>query len=427
VKKTLLIVLVLATVFAAIALLRTSEGERASGPMPNDVYVWQRSWSESLNTAIGEHATNFTEFVVLTAEVSWQTGRPRLVKAPVDYPTLLASGRPVGLALRIGPYGGPLGLADDRTQWLASLAASLLAEASTNKLQVAELQIDFDCAESKLDGYRDLVKAIRQRVTPATVTITALPAWLKRPAFKQLIAEADGYVLQVHSLTRPQGANMPFSLCDPADARRAVERAASFGKPFRVALPTYGYVVAFNAQGQFAGLSAEGPAKLWPEGTQLREVRADPNAMADLVALWNASRPQALTGVIWYRLPVPADTLNWSWPTLAAVLRGETPRANLQVQTRRSQTGLIEIDLVNTGETDHVTPVQMKLNWLQARLVAADALHEFELFEDDAGVLQFRSGKKFPRLAAGQHRTIGWVRLDRDVEVQLEIQSGEPQ
>ena len=53
------------------------------------------------------------------------------------------------------------------------IAASLVAEARTNHLNLSELQIDFDCAESKLDGYRVWLTAIQRRVAPLPVTITS--------------------------------------------------------------------------------------------------------------------------------------------------------------------------------------------------------------------------------------------------------------
>lgn len=81
--------------------------------------------------------------------------------------------------------------------------------------------------------------------------ITALPAWLNQPAFKRLISAVDDYVLQVHSLERPNSPEAAFTICDPAAARRAVERAAQFAVPFRVALPTYGYAIAYDRQGHF--------------------------------------------------------------------------------------------------------------------------------------------------------------------------------
>lgn len=395
---------------------------RATGVLPNAVYIWQRAWNTGLEQSIAEHAADFAELLALNAEVSWRHNQPRVARVALDYPALLRSGRSVGLALRIGPYPGPFRPNDEQVRRLGDLAASLLNEAAANQLRVAELQIDFDCAESKLDGYRVWVETVRRRAAPVPVTITALPAWLKRPAFRRLLDSADGYVLQVHSLARPRDASAPFSLCDPLEARRAVERAGRLGKPFRVALPTYGYVVAFDSRGRFTGLSAEGPERLWPEGTQLREVRAEPEAMAKLVAGWRIDRPQALTGVIWYRLPLAGDTLNWSWRTLAAVMEGQIPCTDLRVDARRPQPGLVEIDLVNAGQADHVLPVRVGFNWSKARLVAADGLQGFEWADRGAGEIQFTHSQGSPRLEAGQRLTIGWVRLDREAEVQVQIQ-----
>lgn len=122
---------------------------------------------------------------------------------------------------------------------------------------VRELQVDFDCASSKLAGYGRWLAAIRCRVGVVPVTFTALPAWLDQVAFARLAARVDRYVLQVHSLDRPAGPEAPLSLCSPARARAWVERAAQLGTPFVVALPTYGYTVSFGARGQLLGLTAE--------------------------------------------------------------------------------------------------------------------------------------------------------------------------
>src|SRR5439155_25472501 len=141
--------------------------------------------------------------------------------------------------------------------------------------------------------------------------------------------------------------------CDPHLARRSVERAGRLGIPFRVALPTYGYAFAFDPTGNFIGLSAEGPSRNWPEGSLLREAPAQPDAMARLVNEWTVDRPDALRGIIWYRLPVTGDRRNWSWPTLAAVMAGRVPVAKLSADLRKPQPGLAEIDLINEGDGDY--------------------------------------------------------------------------
>ena len=165
--------------------------------------------------------------------------------------------RRVGFAL--GPFKGELATNPPAVDFLAGPAASLVAEARTNQIKPVELQIDYDCATAKLGDYRAWLAVVQNRIAPLPVTITALPTWLDSPAFVALAAAATNYVLQVHSLTKPEDINTPFLLCDPVAARRAVARAGEIGVPFRVALPTYTYIVAFNAAGKFIGLSAEAP------------------------------------------------------------------------------------------------------------------------------------------------------------------------
>ena len=81
---------------------------------------------------------------------------------------------------------------------------------------MAELQIDFDAAESKLAGYREWLVALRSRVGTTRLVFTALPAWLRHEEFRALAQAADGFVLQVHSLERPaanvQGLGIGLSL-----------------------------------------------------------------------------------------------------------------------------------------------------------------------------------------------------------------------
>jgi Protein of unknown function (DUF3142) len=396
--------------------------ERATGPMPQEVYVWQRAWTEPVFASVVGEATNFTRIVALAAEVSWEHGEPKLVRAPLNYEALLLSHRPVGLALRIGAFGGPFAVDDDRARWLGALARSLVEEAENRQLKVAELQIDFDCAESKLAGYTLWVERIRREVAPRPLVLTALPSWLKCSAMGPLVCAADGYVLQVHSLNRPGQIQERLTLCDPMAAREAVERAARLGRPFRVALPTYGYLTAFDAGGKFVGVSAEGPLLKWPEGTQTREVRADPVALSGLIREWTRDRPKWMQGVIWYRLPVRGERWNWPWPTLKAVMSGQPPRASLRAQLRHPDPGLIEVDVANVGTADRTSPVQMEVSWQGARRVAGDALQGFDFVESANTALQFKSNAEFGRLQAGETRSVGWLRFDKEVEVSVEWQ-----
>src|SRR5512140_3147575 len=79
---------------------------RTTGPMSNDVYVWQRAWTESVHQAVAQHAGPFSELVVLAAEVVGSGRSARVIRVPVDYAFLRQANRPVGLALRVGPLFG---------------------------------------------------------------------------------------------------------------------------------------------------------------------------------------------------------------------------------------------------------------------------------------------------------------------------------
>jgi len=347
-----------------------------------------------VSRAIRDHGPELGRLVALAAEVAWRGSRREVVRVRLDHAALIATGKPVGLALRIGPLPGPpAGVdAEEVGDFLASLAGEVLQESAGQGLVAAELQIDFDCAASKLDGYRVWAATIGARIAPVPLTITVLPSWLDRPGFAPLAAAAAGLVLQVHSLERPKGPGEPLVLCDEAAANRWVEKAARLGVPFRVALPTYGYRVAFGPEGKLLGISADGADPVWPAGTVLREVLADPVALAGLVRRWT---------------------------TLAALLRGRDPRASLQVETRRPERGLVEIELVNDGERDLDLREAVSVRWKDARLLAGDVTAGVEWIEVAPGEVRLRPA--VGRISAGERRLLGWLRFFEEDHVDVRM------
>lgn len=384
---------------------------RVSGPLTHEAYVWQRVWSRPVVDAIALAGTTLAGFAPLAAEVSWK-GRERVIVRPaLDFDALKSSARPVGLVLRIGPYPGPFAADDDVATSLAQLARTLISDAREHGIAPVELQVDFDCAESKLAGYRAWLRAIREAVAPLPVCPTVLPSWLAQRDFAPLARDCGRFVLQVHAVAPPRLDGGELQLCDPARAAAWVETAGKTGVPFRVALPTYTYLAAFDARGTFLALSAEGPLPAWPRDAQLRTLRADATALSALSQRWVRDRPAPLTGIVWYRLPTAADTLNWRWPTLAAIVAGRTPRHSLRVET--GDTPPSDITLINDGEIDEPIPPRIDAAWSGARLVAADALEGFEL-DRGTGSASFRAtfDLALARLSPGERRTIGWLRLD---------------
>ena len=344
-----------------------------------------------MRSALGDAAPVLAGFVALAAEVT--TGQT--VRIAVDGAALRATGKPFGLAVRVGPGA----------RVTPEFAATIVAGSGA-----AELQIDFDCAESHLDSYQAWLTVIRDKVAPTPVTITALPAWLRQPAYSNLVAATDGFVLQVHSLGT--------TLCDTGQAAQAVAQAARYGVPFRIALPTYGYVVAHNSAGKFIGLCAEGPARDWPVDAIVTEVRADAPALAALVQRWDAQRPAHCRGILWYRLPVATDQLNWHWSTLAAIVAGKIPQAAVTAVCRQPQPGLVELDLVNTGTADAFTNTAVTILWHEATLLACDALAGFAITGPATNSVRFVGN---PRLRPGERRMAGWLRFRETKEIRCEI------
>lgn len=408
----------------ALALNGCDSRRSTSAPPPgtfqHEAYLWQRVHSPAVQRAITLHGTNFQRLVVLAAEVAWPGGRAGVTRAKLNYPVLASSGVPIGLALRIGPCP-PRVLEDSASRvYLVNLSEQLLREAAAAGLRVTEFQLDFDCAESRLTHYRKWVEAIRARITPIQLTITALPAWLNRSAFVELARAADGLVLQVHSLERPKSFADPAPLCDPDNALKSVEQCARFGRPFRVALPTYSYLLAFSTNDTFIGLSAEGPAKNWPPSARVRELSSDPVAISGLLTRLRSNPPPWMSGVIWYRLPCDDDTLNWRWPTLRAMVESRLPRKSFRAELRRVEPQLRDVILVNDGELDISSRLVVKVSCGNGRFVAGDCLGGFELVERSAAGMVIHS-RKTNVIRAGETRTIAWIRLDEDREVKIEF------
>jgi len=412
-----------------LGVLRAAHAaSRVSGAMTQGAYVWQRTWDTPTTTAVETRAHDLAELVVLAAEVSSLSGRAAIARIHPDFAALKRTDRPVGLALRIGPYRGPFSDSDAVAQMLATLARELVDEAAAAGCTPADRQIDFDCASSGLDGYLRWVKAIKAALPGTPLAVTALPAWLNSRGFDALVREAGAFVLQVHSLEPPDSPASATPLCDPAAARRWVNRAARAGVPFRVALPTYGDLLVFNDKDRFIGVTAEADGPTLAPGYTLRELSADPAALAALVQSWTAERPACMTGLLWYRLPVESDRLNWSWPTLASVMQGVAPVPNVAVRAGAPSSGLVEVLAVNDGAADAPLPARTLVTWAGAELIASDALADMDLTQLDARSILLTPSRSpgsllAPRLRAGETRQLGWVRLDRPAEVTIRAPS----
>jgi hypothetical protein len=388
---------------------------RAHGPLPQEAYVWQRAWRPAVVESARRADSSSLGLVVLAGEVAWRDGCPTVSWSAWDTATLAR--RRVGLALRIASRAG--GLADEATVGaIAAIAADAVGRARAAGAEPIELQIDFDAGVRQLADYARWLGAIRAAIAPVAVTVTALPAWLAASDLDAVLAAADGWVLQVHGLVAPTSADAPFTLCDATIVGRAVERAARHGRPFRVALPTYGYRVLFDRTGRFVGFTAETAGGAIPEGGSAREIRADPTAIAAIVREWETSRPASLTGIVWYRLPVADDVRAWSWETFAAVMAGRAPAARVAATVDPVEPGLVEIALDNRGEADELPRIVRVPGAAGAR--ARDGLGGFR-WDATGERLTRDADDESGRLRPGERRVIGWLRFAEPREVRADV------
>lgn len=397
----------------SIFWLRQSQ-PRQSGPLTHYAYVWQRRWDSSMESSLGAAPTKITSLNILAAELTWNRRgeRQRLIHVPWKS-QWIQSETPVFLSLRIAEYSGSFNEDSEASQRVLTAVESVLDQAKAQQQTLAGLQLDFDCPSSKLDGYRNWILMIQNRFPNLALSVTSLPTWLKVRAFGRLIHTLDHFVLQVHSFQRPRNSNQTLTTCPSKMAVQWAEDAASFGKPFFVALPTYSYLVHFNKKGEFHSLTADGNPKRRPINGVTRIVRSSAVELSALVRVWERSRPANLKGLIWYRLPSPNDRLNWPIETFRSVIQGEAPERKAELCLEASVAGLWELYLVNSGTEELRKGPEIMLSWSEGSPIAYDCFSSYRWSHSEGfSKLKFRNagGKSFV-LRPGERCLVAWIRL----------------
>jgi hypothetical protein len=382
--------------------------------------VWQRVWTREVNEAVASPPSALSGLSVLASEITWDKGQARVARPDWNAKALRASGRRIGLVVRIGPWEGPFDADSPTTQSVVAEVRHVVAEAHRGGLTPWELQVDFDAARSKLAGYRTWLRLIREAVPGLRVIPTALPDWMESPEFAPLARESGGLILQVHSVETPRPGHV--ELFNPERARRWVGRAAGFGVPYRVALPTYSYRVGFDPGGNLVGLSAESEQVAWPSASTIERAGADSLELAAWVNLIQRNRPRGLSGLIWYRLPVAGDQMNWSRRTFEAVLAGRPPIRQIRITARPDPRDARIRDLVieNRGESDEPMPARVEALVQGGVPESYDALAGYEAVGTGSGIVfDLLAPGLIPALAADSERVIGWIRLQEGNRVEI--------
>jgi hypothetical protein len=363
---------------------------RQAAPLQHDAYVWQRQWNPAVTSALAQSADVIREWRVLAAQTD---ARGELQPVTIDRAALAATRRPVVLVVRID---GQL------PQWDADklLAQTLALRAAWNGVPLAGIEIDHDCGTARLPAYAEFLARLKHALGTTPLSITALPAWLASDQLEHVTAQVDEVVLQVHAVQSPRAG-----LFDPALARAWIDRyAARAGKPFRVALPTYGSRVAWDENGRIVAIESETP--LLAGGMEASELVAAPADVAKLLAGLRGDPPKGMAGIVWFRLPTVQDARAWSLPTWRAVMAGAPLKEMLAVFFQPGAApGAADVVLRNDGDVDARLPARIEL---PAACSIADGVNGY--------VLDRRGGRPFLRrerdgwLRAHYQRALGWAR-----------------
>lgn len=376
---------------------------RAAGPLDRVAYAWQRGRSDAISGALRERGPSFGEIIALAGEGTWEGGDLQVLTFPPDRALGEPGMPPVGAALRIGSFSGEF---DETSADVRDAAIGIRDAWRASGIEPAEFHVDYDAATGDLGGFARWLREIRAHLGGTPLTLTALPSWLESQDLPAVLAECDGWTLQVHGFTPGPRLDVLGPLLDPVRARADVERAAKFGKPLRVALPTYRYLAAGDAEGNFLGLISEDRSAIRP-GMRFAEIGAEPRDVAGLVAAWTLDRPAEMVGIAWFRLPVPGDRQNLSWPALSAILQGREPIPEISLERTEPEPGLVEWTVANSGEGDAPWPI---VPAPRGDDIGRDGMSGY--IADDSG---FRPGPGLvgTRLLAGESRKIGWIRLSQ--------------
>ncbi len=272
-----------------------------SGAEP-DFYVWQRQRTPELEQAVAEfYKTCSGKLYFLAGEIE-NDGRtiPISPSKKVDFKRAV----PVVRVHVKNLQKTPTVLAGEISRFYAPWKAA------------GALQIDLDAPESRLDYYRDLMRELHKLLPGTELSATVLPCHLKHEkAFRELAAQCDFYVLQVHGLTR---RNKVWSIYDHTEAVRAVTKAKALKLPFKTALPLY-----CN----------------WGERGQL--VQPD---LADV------SKLASVCGdVICFRLGIPGDGSALDLATTLGICRGKGYAPKLDFRWERKSRGPWKLFVRNNG------------------------------------------------------------------------------
>jgi len=333
-----------------VASLILLAGSVAAATLPADhqAYIWQRVWNDKLAAATLAMADDLAGYRVLIAEAQDAS----LHVFATDWRALAAARRPVTLVLRIPGFRPTFS-----TPVLVAAIDDARAQAKAAGVDVRGVEIDHDCARSRLPAYAQALRALRGALSrDVALSITVLPDWLQSSELEAVLAGVDTSVLQLHAVLPPD-----TGLFDAALAlrwTRAYARRAPHA--FRVALPAYATRVSQDAAGRIIAIESETQAPRFD--ADARELQVDPRRLAVVIARLALAPPPRFAGYAWFRLPLGSDRRAYHQTTLRRLVRGEAVDATVVAfLVDNGAAGGFDVQLRNASAIDALAPRHIDL------------------------------------------------------------------
>lgn len=328
--------------------------------MAAQVYLWRQSYDEKTLSALKAAEENFEAVNFLLAKISFGKNKtPRLEFLPIN-PEYLKGLKIEKIAcVRIEGLAG----SEKDYEAAASAVARLAGECAIRALRgigVSEIQIDFDCPESKLASYALWLEKIRAALPEGMrLSITAVPSQMDAKGFEKAIAQCCCFTLQIHNLAQ---FGSGYKIFDFDSSLAAARRADRFGKAFMVALPTYSHFVKFGEGGEAAKVFSENFSACGEEQGcgEIKKISADFFEVARLASEIKKAGLKNFRGEIFFRLPCGLEISNWSIETLLSVAKAEELKGSLAVSIEKFEGGLCEVFVENTGNVDICAPLEIE-------------------------------------------------------------------
>lgn len=380
----------IAKITAIILLFSLTQSTHISRILPQEAYIWQKKWVQSLEPAIKQTTPYITGWRFLAGEYEPDG---QVIYPVIHYDWLQQSQLPLTAVYRF-----------DRLRPLPSveeILALIQNSPSYQRYDIHNIELDLDWPTSKLHLYITLLKTLKEKLPKdIQLNITMIPDWLRSPLFPELSAQVPCPVLQVHSVDNPQ-----MGLFNPQNAIKYIHKMNRLSRhPFYVALPTYGLKIQTTPTGRIYAIEGENNFQTGQAG---KELYSDPQQIRKLIQELQQNTPELLHGIIWFRLPIANDQRNWSHNTWLAMIRHQPLKGNIITQEilDPDNPGAIKLSLVNQGNIALPLPKKIPL-----KCPIGDGFFPYQLTTNSQGKYELALIHQAPPLNTNQQRIIGWMR-----------------